>query len=140
MADPLDRALTGPPVSADHAVRELATGQVRKESEKARTLLVPVMALKPRFGHDGHAKSRSTQSFPMLRSVVNNAFLLTKDRDHRWLGAYGIAAILQAFLQKQFAKVFLRDAKPYEVNWFRRIPGHIYREEFPRYRVRLEAA
>jgi hypothetical protein len=140
-ANQLDRALTGPPFSADHAIHELATGQVRKESEKARTLLVPVMALKPRFGHDEHAKSRTTLfSDPFLRSFfLNNPFLLTKDRSHRWLGLYGIASILQALLQNRFAKAFLRDAKPYEVNWFRRIPGHIYREEFPRYRVRLKA-
>jgi hypothetical protein len=66
--------------------------------------------------------------------------MTTKYHDRRWFGAYGIAAILQAFLQKRFAKAFIMDAKPYEVNWFRRIPGHIYQEEFSRYRVRLEAA
>jgi hypothetical protein len=65
--------------------------------------------------------------------------LITTDTHHHWLVAYGIAAFAQASLQNAYAKSFLAEATPYEVNWFRRLPNSDYREEFQQYRMRLEA-
>jgi hypothetical protein len=128
-----DRATNGPPTSAHQAVHEVATGHVRRNGN---TLLVPVMAFMPTVEY-------STAEWFFLFTNVRGPLLaigslITTDTHHYWLVAYGIAAFAQASLQNAYAKSFLAEATPYEVNWFRRLPNSDYREEFQQYRMRLE--
>lgn len=128
----LNRATTGPPASAHQAVHEVATGHVRKNGN---TLLVPVMAFMPTVEY---TTAEWFFLFTNLRGpLLTISYLITTNPHHRWLAAYGIAAFTQACLQNAYAKSFLAEATPYEVNWFRRLPNDNYPEEFPQYRMRL---
>ncbi|KAH7073149.1 hypothetical protein FB567DRAFT_537169 [Paraphoma chrysanthemicola] len=129
----LNRATAGPPTSAHEAVRNVATGHVRKNDN---TLLVPVMAFMPTFEYSA---AEWVFLLTNLRGpLLTMPYVMAADPHHRWLVAYGIAAFAQASLQNAYAKSFLAEAKPYKVDWFRRLPYDNYREEFPRYRMRLE--
>jgi hypothetical protein len=119
--------------SATEVLDEIVAGEVRKDS---RSLLIPVLSFTPAIEDPGAEK---VFAFTHLRALLLSlVYFMSADIHVWWLIAYGVAAYVEASLQNIYAKDFLKEAKPYEVNWFRRYPDLTYPAELPEYRVKLD--
>ena len=128
---PLIGSATKP--SATEALDEIVSGQVRKYS---KTLLIPVLSFSPTIKHP---RVEKIYAFSHLRALLLSLVcFMSTDTHVGWLLAYGFAAYVQASLQNIYAKAFLKEAKPYEVNWFRRYHGLTYQAELPQLRIKLD--
>ncbi|KDQ31489.1 hypothetical protein PLEOSDRAFT_156150 [Pleurotus ostreatus PC15] len=109
------------PDAKDEALQYLRRGFVCHQGE---TILVPVMAVMTRV-EDAPASWWILLN-ELRAPIVQIGLYLLPDDNINWIVIYGIAAYVQARMQRAVAERYIQDAKTRRIFWFRKLRAHVF--------------
>lgn len=109
------------PDAKDEALQYLRRGFVCLQGE---TILVPVMAVMTRI-EDAPASWWILLN-ELRAPIVQIGLYLLPDDNINWIVIYGIAAYIQARMQRAVAERYIQDAKTRRIFWFRKLRAHVF--------------